>query len=77
MEQKIKSFINNSFNSISPQLHIANIALAVILIIIGINLLFKRPKTKKTKTKTIGFICLGIGVLSVLSQIIQIYFNYI
>lgn len=75
MEQKIERFIDNSFDSISPQLHIANIALAVILIIIGINFLFKRPKTKKTKT--IGFICLGIGALSVLSQIIQIYFNYI
>lgn len=70
MEQQIESCIDNFFDKIAPQLQMFNIALGLVLLIIGVFLLVK---TSKKGSQTMGFVCAGIGVLSVLINVTNLF----
>lgn len=72
MEQRLEKSIDNFLESISSQLYIGGIVLGIILIILGI-IILTLNSTKKA-SKTIGWICLGVGIFSVLSSILQFFY---
>jgi len=61
---------SNFFAGAAPQfLTIINIILGVILTLIGVIVMMK--KSRNNKLKTIGLICVGIGVVSIISGATQ------
>lgn len=70
MELAIDKVVDNFFVGTAPQfLTIVNVILGVILFFIGVILLMKKSPNKKMKT--IGLICFGIGVVSIISGATQ------
>lgn len=53
------------------QMHIINIAVAVIMIGLGAFLLFKSRKQKSSGKKTAGWILIGLGTIVTLTHVIQ------
>ncbi len=72
MEQGIESGIDHALENISTQLYILSVVAGVILFIIGLYLILRNSEKKKQKTKMIGLISLGIGILAFFSGIFQI-----
>lgn len=71
MEQRIENAIDNALDSIAPQLYICSIAIGIVLIILGLTfIMLGKQSNKKVKINT-GLICLLVGIVSVISSIIQ------
>lgn len=68
------SNITNSFeflsNGVSPVFTIISLVLGFIILIVGLVL---KSKSKSKGKNTAGWICVGIGALSIISNIIQLY----
>jgi hypothetical protein len=70
MELTIDKVVDNFFVGTAPQfLTIVNVMLGVILLLIGVILMIKKSPNKKMKN--IGLICVGIGVVSIISGATQ------
>ncbi|MFD1416057.1 hypothetical protein [Oceanobacillus jeddahense] len=70
MEQKMESSIDNALDAIAPQLFLFSIIIGTILILIGIVFMVKKSSTRKLHTA--GIICVGIGMIAIVSGLIQI-----
>lgn len=68
MEQKIETIIDNTLSSVSANFYIISIIIGVLLLIYGLITIFN----KNHKKLTIGWICIVISILSILSGFIQI-----
>lgn len=66
MEQRLDNFIDNLFSGMGSGLMVLNGILGIGLIITGIVLM-----KKKSSKKTAGTVCIGIGVLAIISGVIQ------
>lgn len=72
MEKIIESVIDNGLESIASGLYIFSIIFGIALILLGVLLLFKNKDPKKKKRLTnIGLICLVIGVVAIISSLVQ------
>ncbi len=73
MEQTIEGTIDNGLESISAQLYIFSIGLGIVLLILGAFLVIKNKGSKKKKSITnIGLICLVLGIVAIISGLMQI-----
>lgn len=74
MEKTIENAIDNSLESISSGLYLFSIGLGFVLIILGMILFFtnKAAKGKKSIANG-GLICFVIGVIAIVSGIIQMF----
>lgn len=72
MEKSIENAIDNWLESISPGLYLFSIGLGIVLMILGAILFFtkKGSKGKKAISKR-GLACLVIGMVAVVSGLIQ------
>lgn len=66
MEQRFDNLIDNLFSGMGSVLMVLNGALGIGLIITGVILI-----KKKSRKKTAGIICIGLGVLAIISGIVQ------
>lgn len=66
MEPELQNYLDNIMNDISPQLFLMSMVFGSVFIIIGLVLLFKRSEYKYVKH--IGLICLGFGILTIVSS---------
>lgn len=66
MEQRFDSFLNNLFSGMGSGLMILNAILGIGLIITGIILI-----KNKSRKKTAGMVCIVLGVLAIISGIVQ------
>lgn len=72
MEQKIEAAIDKGLESISYGLYISSIGFGIVLILLGIFLVLKnKGSQKKTGMANIGLICLVLGVVAIISGLIQ------
>lgn len=69
MEQKIERYIDNALDNVASQLLGANIMLGIILIFLGIIFIVK--KSAKRNLKTVGWVCVGVGAVAIVSGLIQ------
>lgn len=73
MEQKIESAIDKGLDSVSSGLYLFSIGFGIVLIILGGFLLLKnRGLQKKKGIANIGLVCLILGVVAIISGLIQI-----
>lgn len=70
MEQQIENYIDNILGSYGPHLLSGNIISGIIVALVGI--IFMVKKSPKKNLKTIGLICVGVGVASIISGWMQI-----
>lgn len=72
MEQKIERAIDKGLESISSGLYLFSVGLGFVLIILGaFLLLINRSPQKKKGLVNIGLVCLVLGIVAVISGIIQ------
>lgn len=72
MEQFIEETIDNGLESIASGLYIFSFVFGIVLVLLGVLLLFNRKEPKKRKTSlTWGTICLVIGVIAIISGLVQ------
>lgn len=72
MEQNVEQQINHVLESIDTQLYTLSVAAGILLFFIGLFLIIRKSEKQKPRIKITGSICLGIGILSVLSGFFQI-----
>lgn len=72
MEHKIENAIDHALDSASSGLYIFSVGFGIVLAIVGIVLYFagKRSKGKSSKAN-IGLICSLIGIMAIVSGIVQ------
>lgn len=72
MEDIIENAIDNGLESISSGLYFFSIGLGFLLIILGVILFFSNKGTKEKKgIANGGLICIAIGVIAIVSGIMQ------
>lgn len=72
MEQIIEGTIDRGLESIASGLYIFSIVFGIVLILLGVLLLFKNKDSKKKKSITnMGLLCLVIGVVAIISGLVQ------
>lgn len=72
MEQIIEGTIDRGLESIASGLYIFSIVFGIALILLGVLLLFKNKDPKKKKSITnMGLLCLVIGVVAIISGLVQ------
>lgn len=72
MEKTIENAIDNSLESISSGLYLFSIGLGFVLIILGMILFFTNKGAKRKKGfANGGLICIVIGVIAIVSGIMQ------
>lgn len=74
MEQKIEGAIDSGLESLSSGLYVFSVGFGIVLIILGAILLFKsktRGSNKKKGAVNIGLISLVLGVVAVISGLMQ------
>ena len=74
MEQKIEGAIDSGLESLSSGLYVFSVGFGIVLIILGAILLFKskdRGSNKKKGAVNIGLISLVLGVVAVISGLVQ------
>lgn len=72
MEQFIEGTIDKGLESIASSLYIFSFVFGIALVLLGILLLFNRKDPKKKKTSlTWGMVCLVIGVIAIISGLVQ------
>lgn len=69
MEQKIERYIDNALDNIAPQLFSFSIILGIILMFLGITFIVKKSSARNLKT--IGLVCVGAGVVAIVSGWVQ------
>jgi len=69
MEQKIEGFIDRTLDNFAPQLLWSSIIVGVIIILLGITFTVRRSSTKNLQT--VGMVCIGVGVLAIVSGLVQ------
>ncbi|WP_152396099.1 hypothetical protein [Paenibacillus guangzhouensis] len=69
MEQKIEGFVDRMLENFAPQFFWLSVILGVIIILLGITFTVRRSSTKNLQT--VGMICIGVGVLAILSGWVQ------
>ncbi|GIN73415.1 hypothetical protein J14TS2_38900 [Bacillus sp. J14TS2] len=70
MEQKLENSIDNILDAIAPQLFLFSIILGILLLLVGV--VFMIIKSSSRHLKTAGIICIGIGIIAIVSGLIQI-----
>lgn len=71
MEKFIDTMLENIFGGMTSQLFYINIIVGIILVIVGIFLLIRKPTKVK---RVVGWICIGIGILGALTRILLFLF---
>ena len=72
MEQKIEGVIDQGLESISTGLYTFSIGFGLVLIILGALLLFRKRQVKEKKGISYGvLVCLVLGILAILSGLMQ------
>lgn len=72
MEKTIETAIDNGLESISSGLYIFSVGIGIVLILLAIVLFLANRKSKGRKGMVnTGLICLVIGIVAVISGIIQ------
>lgn len=72
MEQIIEGTIDKGLESIASSLYIFSIIFGIALVLMGVLLLFNRKDPKKKKSLlTRGLLCLVIGVIAIISGLVQ------
>lgn len=72
MEQIVEGTIDKGLESIASGLYMFSIVFGVVLVLLGIVLLFKNKYPKKIKGITnMGLVCLVIGVVAIISGLVQ------
>lgn len=72
MEQIIEGTIDRGLESIASGLYIFSIVFGIALILLGVLPLFKNKDPKKKKSITnMGLLCLVIGVVAIISGLVQ------
>lgn len=72
MEQIFEGTIDRGLESIASGLYIFSIVFGIALILLGVLLLFKNKDPKKKKSITnMGLLCLVIGVVAIISGLVQ------
>ena len=69
MEQKIEGAIDSGLESLSSGLYVFSVGFGIVLIILGAILLFKSKD--RGSNKNIGLISLVLGVVAVISGLVQ------
>lgn len=69
MEQRLDNFIDSFFGGMGSGLMIFNGVLGLALIVVGI-ILMKKKSSSKNKNIA-GIVCVGIGILAIISGIVQ------
>lgn len=73
MEKFIEGTIDKGLESIASGLYFFSFVFGITLVLLGVLLLFNRKDPKKKKTSlTWGLVCLVIGVIAIISGLIQI-----
>ncbi|MFD0769048.1 hypothetical protein ACFQZ1_09100 [Bacillus sp. CGMCC 1.60114] len=70
MEHTVEKFIEGKLEGLTPEDLYGNIIAGAILALIGIFLMIKKSPNKNLKT--IGLLCIGIGVASIISGFLHI-----
>ncbi len=71
MEKYVDTMLDNIFGGMTTQLTIINIVVGILLIIVGVYLLTRKPTKAKQYA---GWICIGIGSLGVLIRLLMVIF---
>ena len=72
MEQIIEGTIDKGLESIASGLYIFSFVFGIVFVLLGVLLLFNRKNPKKKKTSlTWGVVCLVIGVIAIISGLVQ------
>ncbi|MDQ1143433.1 C4-dicarboxylate transporter [Bacillus sp. SORGH_AS 510] len=69
MEQKIENSIDNTLENLAPLFYQSSIIIGILLILLGFSIYFL--KLSKKKARTVCLICIGIGIFSILSAVMQ------
>lgn len=69
MEQKIENAIDNTLENLAPLFYRSSIIIGILLVLLGFLLYFL--KSSKKKSRTVCLICIGIGIFSIISGILQ------
>ncbi len=70
MEQKIEKAIDHALENLAPLFYLSSIIIGILLVLLGFSLYFL--KSSKKKLRTVCLICIGIGIFSILSGMMQI-----
>ncbi|WP_066193375.1 MULTISPECIES: hypothetical protein [Gracilibacillus] len=70
MEEKIENNIDNALGVIAPQLTIFSMIIGMVLIVLG--MIFCLKKSSKKHLKTTWILCIGIGILAIISNLMQL-----
>lgn len=68
MENSIENAVDNRLEYISPLLYIFSVGLGITLIVYGAVILFKAKTSRK---RNLGIICIVLGIIAIISGIIQ------
>lgn len=72
MEQIIEDTIDRGLERIASGIYIFSIVFGIALVLLGVLLLFKNKNTLKKKNITnMGLVCLVIGVVAIISGLVQ------
>jgi vacuolar-type H+-ATPase subunit I/STV1 len=74
MNQNFDAFLEDLFTSVAPQVLWINILLGVALLIVGITLIRKSSKKRNKTSRLIGLICVGIGSLGIVINILKTFY---
>ncbi|WHY67097.1 hypothetical protein [Neobacillus sp. SuZ13] len=69
MEQKIENQIDHALENLAPLFYLSSIIIGILLVLLGISLYFL--KSSKKKLRTVCLICIGMGIFTILSGMVQ------
>lgn len=69
MERFFDNLLESTFGGFNSQMLFANIIMGALLIVVGLFLLKKQSSKGK---KTVGWICIGMGCIGILSGAVQL-----
>ncbi|MGG0656060.1 hypothetical protein [Rummeliibacillus pycnus] len=69
MEQRIENAIDSTLENLAPLFYWASIIIGILLVLFGLLFFFIKPSKKKLRTVCMS--CIGIGILAIVSGIMQ------
>lgn len=69
MEHKIENATDNTLENLAPLFYQSSIIIGILLVLLGFSIYFL--KSSKKKLRTVCLICIGIGIFSILSGLMQ------
>ncbi|WP_035339664.1 hypothetical protein [Halalkalibacter hemicellulosilyticus] len=72
MEKRVEQNIDRVLESLSSQLYIGSVIVGILLSLFGLYVVIRKSEKKSRRMIIIGAICLGLGILALLSGIFQL-----